>query len=75
MDTEGVITVQYNYKGELLWVDMGKGGGKQIEPNYDLDQNPPPGTYKGFVNLGRLYFYKQTDGTMMRCKHRRCKIF
>jgi hypothetical protein len=75
METEGVITVQYNYEGELLWVNMGNEKGEQTEPFYDLVQNPPPGTYKGFVNLGRLYFYEQADGSIMRCTHRRCKIF
>ena len=67
------ITVQFNERGELIYVDLG--GGRMTQPTHTLYKNPPPGEYVGSMDLGKIYFYKQPDGTVSRCGHFRCWVF
>ena len=69
----GPITIQYDERGELVWVDLGRG--KITEPTHNLYEKVPPGVYKGHTDLGRLLTYKQDDGTLMRCQKKNCKIY
>jgi hypothetical protein len=66
------ITIQVNERGELIYVDLGKG--PTNEPTHNLYRNPPPGQYVGSMDLGKIYFYKQPDGSMRRCHHFRCVV-
>lgn len=73
MEQKGRITVQFDEKGELVYVNMG--GRELTEPTHDLYEKMPPGVFKGFSDMGKIYTYELSDGRLGICVHRRCKLF
>ena len=73
MEEKGVITVKFDEQGKLISVDLG--AGELREPTHSLFDKAPPGIFKGFTDMGKIYTYELPDGTLARCVHRRCKIF
>ncbi len=76
MEEKGKITVQFNERGELVYVDLD--GRRLTENEYtnDLHNNPPPGIFKGFTDMGKIYTYEQNpSGSLRRCVKRRCKLY
>jgi len=67
------IVFQFDEQAELVSADLG--GGPIPEPTHNLHKNPPPGEYVGSIDLGKIYVYRQPDGTLRRCFHFRCKLF
>ena len=67
------IRLQFNEQGRLDSVDLG--GGPLTKPTHNLYRNPPPGQYVGSMDLGKIYVYKQPDGTLRRCFHFACRLF
>lgn len=73
MEGKGIITVQFDERGKLISVDLG--AGEMMEPTHNLFDNAPPGDFKGFTDLGKIYTYDLGKGRYARCFHRRCKLF
>ena len=73
MEEKGIITVKFDERGELISVDLGEGELKG--PTHSLFDNVPPGVFKGFSDMGKIYTYDLGDGRLARCVHRRCKLF
>jgi hypothetical protein len=67
------FTLKLNEKGDLDSIDLG--GGKITRSTHNLHQKPPAGEYMGSIDLGKVYVYKQPDGTLRRCFHFRCRLF
>jgi hypothetical protein len=67
------ITLQFNEQGDLVSTDLG--GGTIDKPTNNLHKNPPPGQYLGSMDLGKIYVYKQADGSFIRCFHFRCNLY
>jgi hypothetical protein len=67
------IKVEFDEQGGLLSTDLGQG--PIPEPTHNLYDNPPPGEYVGTMDLGKIYVYRQPDGTIRRCFHFGCKLF
>jgi hypothetical protein len=73
MEQKARITVQFDERGELVSVNMG--GRELTEPTHDLYEKLPPGVFKGFSDMGKIYTYELADGRLGICVHRRCKLF
>lgn len=72
MPGKGIFTIQFDVKGKLIFIEL---DGKRLEDTYNLYENPPPGAFKGYFDLGQMYFYQQPDGRMLPChKHPDCTI-
>lgn len=65
------IKIEFDERGQDVSIDLGEG---PVKPTHNLYDNPPPGEYVGSVDLGKMYFYRQADGKVMRCVHLRCWI-
>ena len=67
MEKEGKITIQYNHKGEVIWVKCDDGR-ELTKPTGNLARNPPPGVLISTYSLGEILRFKQPDGKeMIRC--------
>jgi hypothetical protein len=73
MELKGRITVQFDERGELVYIDLGAGELKG--PTHSLFDKVPPGVFKGFTDMGKIYTYELKDGTLARCVKRHCKLF
>jgi hypothetical protein len=68
----GKFIIEFDERGQHVGTDLGEG---PIKPTHNLYDNPPPGEYVGSIDLGKMYFYRQPDGKVMRCVHVLCWIF
>lgn len=73
MEQRGKITVQFDERGELVYVNL---DGRELrEPTHSLFDKAPPGIFKGFADIGKIYTYELPDGKLTRCVHRHCMLF
>lgn len=73
MEQKGLITVQFDEKGDLVYVNLD--GQELREPTHNLVDKVPPGIFKGFSDMGKIYTYELPDRTLTRCVHRNCRLF
>lgn len=67
------MVFEFDERGELIGLDMGRGPMNVKTPTHNLYDNPPPGNLVGTMDLGKVDVYRVNSYT--RCYHFRCRIY
>jgi len=72
MKNEGIITIQVNYRGEIIDVKI---DGKRPTKTGNLAKNPPSGVIKGIFEIpGQILHFEQPGGEKSNPGGEKCTI-